>query len=283
MISTEAPLSDNIQKTPSKMNSIVQEILEASNGIIADADDGILSDPVALELEEVVADFEIESEESIRARLRVIVTSSSDGADMFSKISVNFPNSANFYGLALSMNRAIKYFVAANKLGDGALVGWRRLPKTIKEDLRSAFSAVLKDSDEWKSLVMVILKLEKPKKSVKRNLSVMTAAAIVTQPVELPEEDDSEKNRIVDRVALLACALTDADLLDMWTDISAPIPASERPAGEYHYKIKSAIDYIHDHIIATYINQSLLTSPISLFHFFMIYHHIYDLFSPYIL
>jgi hypothetical protein len=42
MISTEAPLSDNIQKTPSKMNSIVQEILEASNGIIADADDGIL-------------------------------------------------------------------------------------------------------------------------------------------------------------------------------------------------------------------------------------------------
>ena len=228
---TVSPLSDNIQQTMSRINSIVQEILEASNCIIADADDGILSDPVALELEEVVADFEIESEESIHARLRLIVTNSLDGEDMFYKICGNFPNSANSYGLALSMNRAIKYFVAANKLGDGALVGWRRLPKTMKTDLQSAFAAVVKESEEWKSLVTVILRHEKPKKSVKRNSSLLTVAATVTQPAELPDEEDGDKNRTVDRVALLACGLIDADLLDMWTDISAPIPASERPAG----------------------------------------------------
>ena len=193
------PVCDHIQKTMSTMNSIVQEILAASNGIVADADDGIFSDPVALGLEEVAADLEVESEESIHARLRLIVTGSLDGADLFSKISSIFPNSANSYGLALSMNRAIKCLVAAKKLSDGALVGWRRLPKTIKTALESAFSAVIKESDEWNSLVAVILKHEKPKKNAKRNSSLMTAASTVTQPVELQEEDDADKNRLVDR------------------------------------------------------------------------------------
>ena len=215
----------------SRINSIAQEILEASNGINTDADDGIVGDPIALELDDATADFETESEESVRNRLRGIVTGSLDGSDMVAKICDNFPNSANSYGLALSMNRAIKYFVAANKLGDGAVVGWRRLPKTVKIDLESAFAAVVRDSNEWKSLLTVILKQEKPKKIAKRYLSLLTATAAVAQPVELPEEDEADKNRLVDRVALLACALVDAELLDMWTDISAAIPASERPSG----------------------------------------------------
>ena len=57
----------------SRINSIVQEILEASNGINTDADDGIVGDPVALELDDATVDFETESEESIRNRLRGIV------------------------------------------------------------------------------------------------------------------------------------------------------------------------------------------------------------------
>ena len=121
---------------------------------------------------------------------------------MFEKICDSFPNS---YWLALSMNRAIKYFVAANKLGDGVVVGCRRLPKTVKTDLESAFAAVVRDSNEWRSLLTVILKQEKPKKNEKRNLSLLTATAAVAQPVELPEEDEADKNRLVDRVALLAC------------------------------------------------------------------------------
>ena len=123
--------------------------------------------------------------------------------------------------------------MAAKKLSDGALVGWRRLPKTIKAALQSAFSAVVKESDEWNSLVMVILKHEKTKKNAKRNSSLLTATSTAKLLVEVPEEDDADKNRLVDRVALLACALIDADLLDMWTEISAPIPVSERPAGYY--------------------------------------------------
>ena len=122
---------------------------------------------------------------------------------MFEKNCDSFPNS---YWLALSMNRAIKYFVAANKLGDGVVVGCRRLPKTVKTDLESAFAAVVRDSNEWRSLLTVILKQEKPKKNEKRNLSLLTATAAVAQPVELPEEDVADKNRLVDRVALLACA-----------------------------------------------------------------------------
>ena len=273
---------DNILRTMSRMNSIVQEILEASSGIVADADDGIFSDPVALGLEEVDADVEIESEESIHARLRAVVTGSLDGADLFSKICSNFPNSANSYGLALSMNRAIKCLVAANKLSDGALVGWRRLPKTIKAALQSAFSAVVKESDEWNSLVMVILKHEKTKKNTKRNSSLLTATSTAPLPVEVPEEDDTDKNRLVDRVALLACALIDADLLDMWTEISAPIPVSERPAGYHQCVFDNAIDFIHDRINATQIKQSLLVLTVPLLQFSMIKLSFYHLFSPYI-
>ena len=71
------------------------------------------------------------------------------------------------------MNRAIKYFSAANKLGDGAVVGWRRLPKTVKIDLESAFAAVVRDSNEWKSLLTVILKQEKPNLDHRRVLFLL--------------------------------------------------------------------------------------------------------------
>ena len=83
---------------------------------------------------------------------------------------------------------------------------------------------------------MIVLKHKKTKKgTLKRNATSLVPAAgtagTATDPAQQTEEFDVDSNRIVDRVALLTCALVDADLLDLWTDISAPIPVSERPAG----------------------------------------------------
>ena len=57
------------------------------------------------------------------------------------------------------------------------------------------------------------------------------AAGTATDLTQQTEESDADSRRVVDCVALLSGALVDADLLDMWTDISAPIPVAERPAG----------------------------------------------------
>ena len=52
-----------------------------------------------------------------------------------------------------------------------------------------------------------------------------------TDLTQQAEESDADSHRVVDRVALLSCALVDADSLNIWTDISAPILVAERPAG----------------------------------------------------
>ena len=139
-------------------------ILDIFDGELLDSNDDLISDPVVLELEETAAEFEIETGESIRARLGVIVKSSTDGADLYQKICSNFPNCANSYGLTLSINRAIKFLVATKKLADGASIGWRRLLRPLIEDVGRSFALVQKGSEEWNSLIMIVLKHEKGKK-----------------------------------------------------------------------------------------------------------------------
>lgn len=239
-------------------------------------EDDIFSDPVALEL-----DVELEeTEDEYRDRLTGILQNSSSGDDLFENCVSNLPNSAQSYGLTLTMNRAIKFLVTNLKLPAEATVGWKRLSVALKNSMKEAFQNFPKGSREWNVLITILLKVEKPKKtSVKRNSSslptsetvlpapstreidgsllrvesIVEQSAVITQgkstvprrtgnlsaqsvtikTSDNPPSEATESNRLVDRIALLACALVDPLLLDMWTDIAAPIPACERPAGKF--------------------------------------------------
>jgi hypothetical protein len=196
--------------------------------------DEIVADSGALEV-----DLEDETEFEFKDRLIKLLQKSVDGNDLFVNCLANFPNSCKFFGLTLSMNRAIKSMISQSKLPAEASVGWKKLPPSMKVTLQSNFQSLLKGSKEWNALISVLLKFEKPKATKKlfRVPTVKPSVANVPSSLLLPtvktsaEEEKPEPNRVLDRIALLASALVDPNLLEMWRDIAAPIPASERPAG----------------------------------------------------
>lgn len=234
--------------------------------------DDIFADPVALELDDELD----ETEDELRVRLTGILQNSATGDDLFDNCIRILPNSANSYGLTLTMNRAIKYLVSISKLAAYSSVGWKRLPQALKVSMKAAFQSFPRGSNEWNSLIITLIRIEKPKKTLLKRFSssistvglkatvdndsasfkeesvvqhnavisqikstVQRRAAIVSSVGIKIEENKSyeaaETNRLVDRIALLSCALVDPILLEMWTDIAAPIPACERPAGTFEH------------------------------------------------
>jgi hypothetical protein len=202
-------------------------------------DEGTESDPRALDLEAEV-EVEVETEDAIITRLSGVVASCADGTALFNSISTVFPNSVQSYGVSLVMNRAIKYLVANRLLGENALMGWKKMTRPVKAQVLESFAKVVKGTVDWNSLTALVMKQDKKKTSVlKRNIS--SVVPVVAEISSTIDTDSNEKDRIVDRVALLACALVDPNLLNMWTDIAAPIPVAERPAG-----INNGLNYYHN-------------------------------------
>jgi hypothetical protein len=203
------------------------------------AEMGAYADEIVIDSGAVEIDLEEETEFEFKDRLINLLQKSVDGNDLFVNCLANFPNSCKFFGLTLSMNRAIKSMISQSKLPAEASVGWKKLPPSMKVTLQSNFQSLLKGSKEWNALISILLKFEKPK-ATKKSFRVPTTQPLVANgppSLLLPavktsaEEDKSEPNRVLDRIALLASALVDPNLLEMWRDIAAPIPACERPAG----------------------------------------------------
>jgi hypothetical protein len=109
----------------------------------------------------------------------------------------------------------------------------------MKVTLKSNFQSLLKGSNDWNALISVLLKFEKPKAAKKLIRVPTTQPLAANRPAFLllpimktsAEEDKSEPNRVLDRIALLANALVKVNFLEMWREIAASIPACERSAG----------------------------------------------------
>jgi hypothetical protein len=160
--------------------------------------DEIVTDSGALEI-----DHEDETEFEFKDRLINLLQKCVDGNDLFVNCLANFPNSCKFFGLTLSMNRAIKSMLSQPKLPTEASVCWNKLPPSMKVTLQSNFQSLLKGSKEWNALMSVLLKLEKPK-ATKKSFRVPTTQPLVANgPASLvlstqktsAEEDKSEPNR----------------------------------------------------------------------------------------
>jgi hypothetical protein len=142
------------------------------------AEMGAYADEIVMDSGAVEIDLEEETEFEFKDRLINLLQKSVDGNDLFVNCLANFPNSCKFFGLTLSMNRAIKSMISQSKLPAEASVGWKKLPPSMKVTLQSNFQSLLKGSKEWNALISILLKFEKPK-ATKKSFRVPT-----TQPLD---------------------------------------------------------------------------------------------------
>ena len=115
------------------------------------------------------------------------------------------------------MNRALKLLlqdkrVDADATGNSTFTKWKRSGRD--KEIENAFNDLVVGDAFWGALIATILFHFESKKVVpKKTLSA---------PVSL-ETSSSYSGNVVDRTALLACALADPELLPSWVDISKPI------------------------------------------------------------
>lgn len=204
------PLTSNIS-----MSELVDE------GI----DDGIFSDPVDLEIVQEI----FESDCDRNSRIVLYIKASSSGEDLYDYCTNRLPNTGNKCGVALTMNRVMKFLSSKNYLKDiveDVSVSWRKCSVNLKLKVELIFKNMIPGSQGWLSLIAVLIDGLVPKRiPVKRSALVRSSI--------LDEEEDvvlHSGGRLCDRIALLACAIADPNLLTYWVDISSPVPKKLRPA-----------------------------------------------------
>ena len=98
------------------------------------------------------------------------------------------------------MNRVIRYYMTNKKLKQSK-VKFRNADDDFITEVKHLFASTVKETQDWRNLMKVILQgVDLPK------VPVLKAATIAK---EAPVERESD----VDRVSLLACALTDKLIL----------------------------------------------------------------------
>jgi RNase P protein component len=98
------------------------------------------------------------------------------------------------------MNRAIKHLISVGKLTAEATVGWKRVCFSLKSSMKESFQSIIRRSNEWKTLISVLLKSDKTKKNaVKRNLFSTSAeeAAVQIQSIVESSELNSRLKSVV--------------------------------------------------------------------------------------
>ena len=179
---------------------------------------------IALEVvQAALSDDPIETDEEQILRLKKLVDNCSTGQDLYNCVTTQLPISGQKFGTSLSMNRTIVY-LKSQKLCDEKCPTWANSKKKCREVIEKVY--VTSSPEILASLKACIHEGFITKKA--------TAAKIkrVHQVLILDDQNEqvSETGKPIDRIALLACALVDPDLLPMFTEISAPIDVALRPA-----------------------------------------------------
>ena len=173
-------MQKSIQHTDNPTNQMDQEMADLDVASTPAYADDIFADPVALELDDELD----ETEDELRLRLNGILQNSATGCDLFDNCIKSLPNSANSYGLTLTMNRAIKYLVSTSKLAANSSVGWKRLPQALKLSMKAAFQTFSRGSNEWNSLISTLTRIEKTKKTTFKRFSSSISTAGLIAPVD---------------------------------------------------------------------------------------------------
>ena len=158
-----------------------------------------------------------ESDIDRNIRMAKQLNDSATGEELYSNCTELLINSGGIFGRSIVMNRVIRYYMTNKKLKQSK-VKFRNADDDFITEVKHLFASTVKETQDWRNLMKVILQgVDLPK------VPVLKAATIAK---EAPVERESD----VDRVSLLACALTDKLLAEYWIDLAEPIPSGIRPA-----------------------------------------------------
>lgn len=177
-----------------------------------EADDGIIC-PDANNLE-IYGDSVIVSEEIVTANFVEAVQKCQSDLILFETIQT-LQNTGSKLGVSLTMNRGMKALATIQKIGaESGNITWGKFKKIMREKLLKVFCAVVPATPDWLFLTTAILEPFIPKKVV--------VNVIPIRNMDVDMVPDILSNRVSDRVALLACALTDRAMFDYWVDVAKP-------------------------------------------------------------
>ena len=178
----------------------------------------LASDPAANE--------PVESDEVRQNRLRKEIEDCLCGSDLFICITTRLPSSGSRQGMCITMNRALEYLKGA-KLCDDQAPTWANSKKHQKDAVCAVFADISATSLLFASLKSRVLEGFVTKKVAGKNAIKKVPEVLILEEVE---DTTVKSGRLVDRLALLACALVDPYMTKMFADISAPIEAALRPS-----------------------------------------------------
>ena len=115
------------------------------------------------------------------------------------------------------MNRGIQKALATIQKIDAesGYITWGKFKQNMREKPLKVFCAVVPATPDWLFQTTAILQPFIPKKVVvKKNIPIRNIDADMVPNIFF--------NRVSDRVALLACALTDRAMFDYWVDVAKP-------------------------------------------------------------
>ena len=187
--------------------------------------EGIFSNSAALEIELEI----FESDESRNIRIYNFMPLEFDcqsGAALYIYCTTELPNSGLKCGISLTMNRAIKHFSNLKWLEntEDVIIVWRRCQPTLKAKIEGAFSRLVLGTPELTATIAVLTDGLLPKKGAAKR------QALVQVDVDEGEEQLQHGGRLCDRIALLAYAIADPDLIQYWVRLSNPVDKSKRTA-----------------------------------------------------
>ena len=190
-----------------------------------DGDDFLISEETLAESEALSAS--IESDEACQARIKILIDACKSGVELSTCLTTFLPGSGTRFGLSVTMNRCVNFLKTKN-LVLATLPTWANCKKSNKELVEIAFTGIKFANPLFEVLVTTAL----AGFVVKVVAEKVTVESRPHQALILEENDvgSVDTGRVVDRIALLACAVVDPELTQAFAAIVAPIAPALRPA-----------------------------------------------------
>ena len=197
------------------------ESFEAANLEDLDTFPEALSDPLE---REIPVPSLLQSDEARNQSFVRFVQTCTNGEDLFNAL-FKLLNTGNTTGFSITMNRVVRSLTTQKMLPNSDVKSstWAKCKKDGRDHLiKKVFTDIKFESSAWGPLTDAILEGFGVKKPIMKKRE---STLIGDDELRLRESTGT----VCDRTALLACALADPELLDLWQDISRPIDSDARP------------------------------------------------------
>ena len=201
------------------------EIRSASNenqSLDSEAFGKICMDAEILEIDDTIV---VEADEEKCAKFSKVLHLAKSGVDIIESMKM-LSNSGQKFGLSLTMNRIVKTLGSLKLINqEDSSCKWGKESKStklksFKDKIEKTITELKFGSTQWSTVTKSILEgFDVDKKQKKR----------VVELVPFSSVSQLSNGRVCDRVALLACAIADPDLIQYWQHLAKPIEAKARP------------------------------------------------------